>query len=106
MKSFISLDGIDEAPTALLEIVTLQIHHVSIFQKIMMAIEIGVQLAREHIMSLLSELCSSVVLTIDQLTLGIRNVCAELPDFQLNVPVAYILTESIMNKVFKEGFWP
>nr|CAH8820034.1 unnamed protein product [Trichobilharzia regenti] len=106
LKSFIDSNDIDEATEALLELDAPHFHHELVFQAIVMAIEISTQLARERVISLLSELCSSVVLTIDQLTLGVRRVYAELPDLQLDVPAAYTLMESIMNDAIKAGFMP
>ncbi|CAH8494436.1 unnamed protein product [Heterobilharzia americana] len=73
---------------------------------IILAIEISTELARERVIRLLSELCSSVVLTIDQLTLGVKRVYAELPDLQLDVPAAYSLMELFMNSAVKAGFMP
>ncbi|CAH8840987.1 unnamed protein product [Trichobilharzia szidati] len=106
LKSFIDSNDIDEATEALLELDAPHFHHELVFQAMVMAIEISTQLARERVISLLSELCSSVVLTIDQLTLGVRRVYAELPDLQLDVPAAYTLMESIMNDAIKAGFMP
>ncbi|RTG86910.1 uncharacterized protein DC041_0001304 [Schistosoma bovis] len=71
-----------------------------------MAIEISTEDARERVIRLLKELCASVVLTIDQLTLGVKRVYAELPDLQIDVPAAYTLMELFMNGAIKAGFIP
>nr|CAH8863834.1 unnamed protein product [Trichobilharzia regenti] len=60
LKSFIDSNDIDEATEALLELDAPHFHHELVFQAIVMAIEISTQLARERVISLLSELCSSV----------------------------------------------
>ncbi|CAH8486190.1 unnamed protein product [Schistosoma turkestanicum] len=106
LKSFISSNDIDEATEALLELDAPHFHHELVFQSIIMAIEISTEDARERVIHLLKELCASVVLTTDQLTLGVRRVYAELPDLQLDVPAAYTLMEIFMNSALKAGFIP
>ncbi|KAK4469568.1 hypothetical protein MN116_007108 [Schistosoma mekongi] len=106
LKSFISSNDVDEATEALLELDAPHFHHELVFQSVIMAIEISTEAARELVIRLLKELCTSVVLTIDQLTLGIKRVYAELPDLQLDVPAAYPLMDLFMNNAVKAGFMP
>ncbi|CAH8505727.1 unnamed protein product [Heterobilharzia americana] len=106
LNSFMDSNDVDEATEALLELDAPHFHHELVFQSIILAIEISTELARERVIRLLSELCSSVVLTIDQLTLGVKRVYAELPDLQLDVPAAYSLMELFMNSAVKAGFMP
>ncbi|CAH8505947.1 Programmed cell death protein 4 [Schistosoma haematobium] len=106
VKSFIESNDIDEATAALLELDAPHFRHELVFQSIIMAIEISTEDARERVIRLLKELCASVVLTIDQLTLGVKRVYAELPDLQIDVPAAYTLMELFMNGAIKAGFIP
>ncbi|VDO54235.1 unnamed protein product [Schistosoma margrebowiei] len=106
VKSFIESNDIDEATAALLELDAPHFRHELVFQSIIMAIEISTEDARERVIRLLKELCASVVLTIDQLTLGVKRVYAELPDLQIDVPAAYTLMELFMDEAIKAGFIP
>lgn len=62
--------------------------------------------ACDLVICLLNDLCRSVVLTLDQLRLGINRVYVELPDLQLDVPNAYGLMERFMRSAITAGFMP
>lgn len=71
-----------------------------------MAIELSTDEARHRMIRLLKDLCNSVVITPNQLALGVRRVYTELPDLQLDVPAAYVLMERFLADAVTAGFLP
>ncbi|KAA3681218.1 programmed cell death protein 4 [Paragonimus westermani] len=123
LKAYMSSNDLDEATEALLELDSPHFHHELVFQAssmattfgyhsfgqlehaaVVMAIEMSTDDARTRIVRLLQELCRSVVVTPNQLALGIRRVYAELPDLQLDVPAAYLLMERFSKDAQIAGF--
>ncbi|KAF5397033.1 Programmed cell death protein 4 [Paragonimus heterotremus] len=104
LKAYMSSNDLDEATDALLELDSPHFHHELVFQAVVMAIEMSTDDARTRIVRLLQELCRSVVITPNQLALGIRRVYAELPDLQLDVPAAYLLMERFSKDAQIAGF--
>ncbi|VDP93217.1 unnamed protein product [Echinostoma caproni] len=104
LKVYLDSDDVDEATEALVELDSPHFHHELVFQAIIMAIELSTDDARNRIIRLLKELCGSVVITPNQLALGVRRVYAELPDLQLDVPAAYVLMERFLNEAIAAGF--
>jgi hypothetical protein len=104
LHAYLDSDDMDEAIEALLELDSPHFYHELVFQAIVMAIEKSTDEARVKIINLLNELCKSVVITPNQLNLGIRRVYAELPDLQLDVPAAYTLMERFMAEACGVGF--
>ncbi|THD24813.1 Programmed cell death protein 4 [Fasciola hepatica] len=106
LKVYLDSDDVDEATDALLELDSPHFHHELVFQSIIMAIELSTDDARHRIIHLLKDLCSSVVITQNQLALGVRRVYTELPDLQLDVPAAYVLMERFLTDAVNAGFLP
>ncbi|GAA56705.1 programmed cell death protein 4 [Clonorchis sinensis] len=106
LKAFMESDDLEEATDALLELDSPHFHHELVFQAVIMAIERSTDVARARVVRLLKELCRSVVITPNQLALGVRRVYAELPDLQLDVPAAYMLMERFVTAAHAAGFLP
>ncbi|CAL8091367.1 unnamed protein product [Calicophoron daubneyi] len=104
LQAYLDSKDVDEAIEALVELDSPHFYHELVFQAIVMAIEKSTDETRELIVKLLNELCKSVIITPNQLNLGIRRVYAELPDLQLDVPAAYTLMERFMTEACGAGF--
>lgn len=104
LRTYMDTGDLDEATEALLELDTPHFHHELVFQAIVMAIELSTDNARDRVIGLLKELCRSVVLTPNQLALGIRRVYSDLSDLQLDVPAAYTLMGRFVKDALKAGF--
>lgn len=60
----------------------------------------------KSILNLLDKLCSSVVISYDQLVTGVRRVYGELPELQQDLPVVYLLLERFLCAAVDKGFFP
>ncbi|CAH8531740.1 unnamed protein product [Dicrocoelium dendriticum] len=106
LRTYLDTGDLNEATETLLELDSPHFHHELVFQSIVMAIELSTDDARDRVIDLLRELCRSVVITPNQLALGIRRVYADLSDLQLDVPAAYTLMGRVVKDALSAGFLP
>lgn len=104
LRVYLDSKDVDEVTDSLSELDCPHFHHELVFQAIVIAIELSTDEARTSMVRLLDELCRSVVITPDQLVLGVRRVFSELPDLQLDVPAAYVLTDRFLKEAHAAGF--
>lgn len=94
----------NEAIRCLKELNVPHFHHEFVFEAIDFALQKGTDNSIELITELLYRLCQSVIITYDQLKMGILRIFDILPDIRLDVPNANSIMEKILKKCQTKGF--
>lgn len=95
---------VTEAIRCLKELAVPHFHHEFVYDALDFALQKGTDNAIELITTLLQRLCESVVVTYDQLRIGIVRILDVLPDISLDVPNASNLMDKILTKCYAKGF--
>lgn len=74
-----------------------------VLQAVLLVIERSTGEACNRMLNLLSDLCASVLITEDQLVLGLNRIYQEMPDINLDVPNAYALLERFVSRGYNNG---
>lgn len=106
LKEFLSSGDIEEATRCLQELEVPHFHHEFVYEAVVMVIENMGERAMDLICALLKSLCSSVIVTLDQLKNGFNRVYLEMPEICIDVPLAYNILEKFALKCEKQGFFP
>jgi len=106
LKEFLSSGDIEEATRCLQELEVPHFHHEFVYEAVVMAIEDMGERAMDLICALLKSLCSSVIVTLDQLRNGFNRVYHEMPEICIDVPHAYTILEKFVQKCQNGGFFP
>ncbi|VDD83444.1 unnamed protein product [Mesocestoides corti] len=107
LEDYLSSDNLEEATSSLQELDSPHFHHELVYQAIFLVLEHeGDQVVMNRILRLLDKLCSSVVISLDQLVTGVKRVYTELPEIQQDQPVAHVLLERFLRAAVKAGFMP
>jgi len=104
LSEYISSGDIGEATKCLLELEVPHLHHHLIYEGVIKALED----MKERTLTLISELFQylykTIVVTVDQLTLGFQQVYEEIEEIVIDVPLAYPLLAKLVAKC--ESFLP
>lgn len=95
---YISSGDIEEATRCLKELETPHLHHHLIYEAILKALEDMKERTLDLIAELLQYLYKTVIVTLDQLTIGFKQVYDEIEDIVVDVPLAYPLLERLVSK--------
>jgi programmed cell death protein 4 len=106
LKEFLSSGDIEEATRCLQELEVPHFHHEFVYEAVVMVIENMGERAMDLICALLKSLCSSVIVTLDQLKNGFNRVYLEMPEICIDVPLAYNILEKFALKCEQQGFFP
>ena len=98
LKEYITSAELDEAVRCLQELEVPHFHHELVYEAILMAIEDMGEKTQDLIAKLLKSLCSSVIVTVDQLKHGFTRIYRELDDIVLDTPLAYQTLERFVTK--------
>jgi len=93
LKEYLSSGDIEEATRCLKELEVPHFHHEFVYEAIVMVLEDSTRRAAETMAKLLESLCSSVVVSADQLKQGAKRVFDNMGDIVLDVPNAFPLLE-------------
>jgi len=102
LQEFISSNDMNEATRCVRELDAPHFHHELVYQAVLMVLERSSSEVCSRIGKLLTYWCNSVIVTVDQLTMGIRRIYDDLEDIRLDVPNAGALLERflILNRRF------
>jgi len=106
LKEFLSSGDIEEATRCLQELEVPHFYHEFVYEAVVMVIEDMGERAMDLICQLLKSLCSSVIITIDQLKNGFNRVYLEMPEICIDVPHAYTILERFVLKCQTGAFLP
>lgn len=92
---YISSGDIEEATRCLNELEVPHLHHHLIYEGIIKALEDMNERTLKLIAELFEYLYKTVVVTVDQLTIGFNQVYEELEEISIDVPLAYPILEKL-----------
>ena len=98
LKEYISSGELEEALRCLQELEVPHFHHEMVYEAILMAVEDMGDKTQDLISALLKSLCSSVIVSVDQLKNGFNRIYVELDDIVLDTPLAYQNLERFVSK--------
>jgi len=104
LDEYISSADMEEATRCLTELEVPHLHHHLIYEGVMKALEDMRERTLTLIGELLQYLYKTIIVTVDQLTLGFNKVYEEIEDIVIDVPLAYPLLEKLVAKC--ESFLP
>ncbi|RWS27032.1 Programmed cell death protein 4-like protein [Leptotrombidium deliense] len=121
LSEYVSSGDIEEATQCLRELEVPHFHHELVYEAVLMVIDDLRERTLDLICMLLKSLCSSAVVTIDQLknvsdyrlptetnyfSQGFIRVYEEMPEICIDVPQAYTMLEKLVNKCVAQNFFP
>lgn len=98
LKEYIVSGELQEAVRCLQELEVPHFHHELVSEAALMAIEDMGDKTQDLISKLLKSLCSSGIVTVDQLKNGFTRIYRELDDILLDTPLAYQNLERFVTK--------
>lgn len=107
LMEYLRTGNYEDALVSLQELDSPHFLHELVYQAILLVLEReGDEEVSIPILNLLDKLCSSVVISYDQLVTGVRRVYTELPELQQDLPVVYLLLERFLRAAVNKGFFP
>ncbi|XP_054167235.1 programmed cell death protein 4-like [Oppia nitens] len=106
LKEYLSSGDIEEATRCLQELEVPHFYHEFVYEAIVLTIEDMGERTMDLICELLKSLCSSVIITLDQLRNGFYRVYQEMSEICIDVPHAYNILEKFAIKCQKCDFLP
>jgi programmed cell death protein 4 len=103
LKEYLSSGDIAEATRCLKDLEVPHFHHEFVYEAIVMVLEESTPRTAEGMALLLETLAKSLVVTPDQLQLGIKRIFDNLHDIVLDVPNAFPLLENFATICVKKG---
>merc|ERR1719244_1015255 len=103
LKEYLSSGDIEEATRCLKDLEVPHFHHEFVYEAIVMVLEESTPRTAEGMALLLETLAKSLVVTPDQLQLGIKRIFDNLHDIVLDVPNAFPLLENFATICVKKG---
>lgn len=98
LKEYIVSGELQEAVRCLQELEVPHFHHELVSEAVLMAIEDMGEKTQDLISKLLQSLCSSGIVTVDQLKNGFMRIYGQLDDIVLDTPLAYQNLERFVTK--------
>lgn len=96
LQEYLSSNDMNEATRCVRELDAPHFHHELVYQAVLMVLERSSAEVCSRIGKLLSYWCNAVIVTVDQLTMGIRRIYDDLDDISLDVPNASALLERFL----------
>ncbi|VDM17548.1 unnamed protein product [Hydatigera taeniaeformis] len=107
LLEYLRTGSFEDALSSLQELDSPHFHHELVYQAILLVLA---READDHVsdrmLELLDTLCRSVVISFDQLTMGVKRVYAELPELHQDLPIVYVLLERFLRAAVAKGFLP
>ncbi|KYB29481.1 programmed cell death protein 4 isoform X1 [Tribolium castaneum] len=104
LQEYISSRDIEEASRCLRNLEVPHFHHELVYEAIVMALEANNVQVEEALCNLLKAFDAAVFVTPEQMERGFLRVFDDLPDIQMDVPLAYIILDRFVDRCHKEGF--
>ena len=98
LTEYISSGDLEEATRCLNELEVPHLHHHLIYEGVLKALEEMKERTLNLIADLFQYLYKTVVVTVDQLTIGFNQVYEELEDISIDIPLAHPLLEKLVAK--------
>lgn len=99
LKEYLSSGDSEEAIRCLTELDVPHFHHELIYEAIIMTIEVSSDRASNMMVYFIKRLNDSLVVDPEQLSQGLRRVYSNMPEISIDVPKAYHILESFVNKL-------
>ena len=96
LQEYISANDMTEATRCVRELDAPHFHHELVYQAVLMVLERSSAEVCSRIGKLLTYWCNAVIVTVNQLTMGIRRIYEDLDDIRLDVPNAAALLERFL----------
>jgi len=104
LKEYLSSNDVDEAIRCVKELEVPHFHHELVYEAIVMALEGNSHVREESLCGLLKALSDAIIVTPDQMEHGFLRVFDDLPDIQLDIPLAYEILHRFADRCLKAGF--
>ena len=98
LQEFVVSGELEEAVRCLRELEVPHFHHELVYEAILLAVEDMGEKKQDSISQLLRSLCSSAIVSVDQLKNGFVRIYTELDDIVLDTPLAYQNLERFVTK--------
>ncbi|XP_064408403.1 programmed cell death protein 4a [Latimeria chalumnae] len=103
LKEYLSSGEISEAEHCLRDLEVPHFHHELVYEAIIMVLESTGEIPVNMMVKLLKALWETGLITLDQMNRGFLRVYKELPDINLDVPLAHTIMEKFVDLCFQEG---
>ncbi|XP_077427380.1 programmed cell death protein 4a [Vanacampus margaritifer] len=103
LKEYLTSGDVIEAERCLRELEVPHFHHELVYEAIVMVLESKGDMASPMIIKLLQSLWKTGHLTVDQMDRGFQRVYDELPQINLDVPLAHAIMETFVDVCYQES---
>lgn len=103
LKEYLTTGQVTEAQHCLRELEVPHFHHELVYEALLMVLESNGEAPVVMIVKLLKGLWETGLVTLDQMNRGFQRVYDELPDINLDVPLAHNIMENMVDLCFEEA---
>ncbi|XP_069488583.1 programmed cell death protein 4-like [Ambystoma mexicanum] len=103
LKEYLIAGQVLEAQHCLRELEVPHFHHELVYEAVLMVLESNGETPVAMIVKLLKGLWETGLVTLDQMNRGFQRVYEELPDINLDVPLAHTIMENMVDLCFEEA---
>ncbi|KAM4810399.1 programmed cell death protein 4-like [Rhinophrynus dorsalis] len=103
LQEFMLSGQVSEAERCLRDLEVPHFHHELVYEAVVMVLEGSAEGRVLMAVKLLKSLWESGLVTLDQMNRGFQRVYTELPDLSLDVPLAHIVMEKLVDLCYQEG---
>ncbi|XP_078534917.1 programmed cell death protein 4-like [Lissotriton helveticus] len=103
LKEYLTAGQVTEAQICLRELEVPHFHHELVYEALLMVLESNGEAPVVMIVKLLKGLWETGLVTLDQMNRGFQRVYDELPDINLDVPLAHNIMENMVDLCFEEA---
>ncbi|KAJ1212026.1 hypothetical protein NDU88_007372 [Pleurodeles waltl] len=103
LKEYLTTGQVAEAQHCLRELEVPHFHHELVYEALLMVLESNGEAPVVMIVKLLKGLWETGLVTLDQMNRGFQRVYDELPDINLDVPLAHNIMENLVDLCFEEA---
>lgn len=103
LQEFMLSGQVEEAERCLRDLEVPHFHHEVVYEAVVMVLEGSAEGRVIMAVRLLKALWESGLITLDQMNRGFQRVYGELPDLSLDVPLAHVVLEKLVDLCYQEG---
>ncbi|KAG8430034.1 hypothetical protein GDO86_018620 [Hymenochirus boettgeri] len=103
LQEFMLSGQVEEAEHCLRDLEVPHFHHELVYEAVVMVLEGSAEGRVQMAVKLLKALWESGLITLDQMNRGFQRVYEELPDLSIDVPLAHVVLEKLVDLCYLEG---